>query len=265
MPFYADLFSSEKRKRPLRADDKRVSLLHSLSGSMTVEAALAVPLYLFFLFNVIWLMEAVRKECILSAGLHETGMTLCEAAGLGKQAKELSGVEYDSGGEEGGDSLLFGGNDIIELHRDCRIQPFIPLVGPAAFTIEACFYGHAFTGYDVSLAAEEENVEEVMVYVTLHGSVYHRQRSCRYLNPAVRNVGAGEVDLLRNDSGGRYYPCELCHPQKEGTLVITTDGDRYHKPRPDGSPCPGLKRTVRTVPLSSVEGKMPACSRCGGE
>lgn len=322
MPFYAESFQV-KRQWPLRADDKRVSLLGSRTvrvfrGSMTVEAALALPLYIFFLCNVLFLMEAVRMESSLDAALHETGMQICEYAGLARETEQLVAdgmggrsneeTKEDPAEERTADGLLvstvlaegytqskvlqylggveavnrsciaggaaglsflrssiLNGDDYIDLWVDYQIRPFIPLLGPAVYSLQNRFYAHAFTGYDAAHGNEDENsLTEEMVYVTPNGRVYHRSRECTYLKPSIRAVQAKDLDSLRNSSGGRYHACEICHPAKGGIVLITDDGDRYHVNRRGQSICSGIKRTVMEVPLSSVSDRLPGCSKCGG-
>lgn len=121
---------------------------------------------------------------------------------------------------------------------------------------------HAWTGRSYSedeAAAIEENHEE-MVYVTQNGSVYHVNEECTYLDLSIHEVSGRSVSGGTNLYGEHYHACEICsRGQSPGGLVYITDtGNRYHN---QGS-CSGLKRTVRLVCESEVEG-MHVCSRCG--
>ena len=54
---------------------------------------------------------------------------------------------------------------------------------------------------------------EKTVYVTETGIVYHEDYHCTHLE-AVNTPGAGVgVPGLRNEDGGKYYPCEHCAAQ----------------------------------------------------
>jgi len=110
-------------------------------------------------------------------------------------------------------------------------------------------------------SVNEDSGEDEIVYVTKTGSVYHINRSCSHIKLSVRSV-IGIPSQLRNDNGGKYYPCEKCCKEDKGlisTYFITSDGRRYHSI----SDCSKIKRTVNEVTLSSViESKRP-CKRCG--
>ena len=113
-----------------------------------------------------------------------------------------------------------------------------------------------WTGYERAgfLAEDEETV-----YITETGMVYHRDYHCNYLELSARMVPAEIVEDLRNESQGKYYPCERCAHKGAGSGVYITDyGDRYHT----SLSCSGLKRTIYAVPLSEAVGK-GACSKCG--
>lgn len=99
-----------------------------------------------------------------------------------------------------------------------------------------------------------------MVYMTPAGEVYHRSRDCTYLRLTIRTLSAEELETARNESGGKYSPCEYCvkNAVSGGIVYITDYGSSYHY----SSVCQGLKRTVMAVPLSQVTG-MGCCSRCG--
>lgn len=111
-----------------------------------------------------------------------------------------------------------------------------------------------------SIVEEGEDNDETMVYITETGSVYHFDRSCSHIKLSVEEV-YGIPAWQRNQNGGKYYPCEsCCKNPPPGTVkyYITSYGDRYHISKD----CSGIKRTVREVPISEVQGRAP-CSRCG--
>ena len=300
------------------------SFLHGktgLCGSMTVEAALVLPLFLFFFSNILFFFEMIRLQSNMLAALHETGTEISEYAyfyryGLddlkevigsngmieGLESKVLESSEtplgsygisllmsetyvrsrvnsilgtgyLDSTCLEGGSGaisylrsgILAGedGRDTVKLVADYRVKPLIPVMAPSGFSLQSRYYGHAWVGYGLGAedpASDGIPGEETIVFITPTGTVYHRARDCTYLKPSVRAVDASSLRGLRNDSGGKYYPCEACRPAAAGIVYICSDGNRYH----GSSTCRSLKRTILEVPLSSVEDHMRACSKCGG-
>lgn len=107
----------------------------------------------------------------------------------------------------------------------------------------------------------EDSNEDTIVYVTATGSVYHRISTCSHIKLSIRSV-IGIPSQLRNDNGGKYYPCEKCCKGDKGitsTYYITSDGARYHSL----SDCSKIKRTVKEATLSSVIESKTACKRCG--
>ena len=186
------------------------------------------------------------------------------------QVRDFLGPEYLnhtclSGGEKAISYLrssILAGDDIVDLVADYRVRPFIRILGLGDFALQSRYYAHAWVGYELTdEQGDGEAAEEEYVYLTETGTVYHVDRNCTYLRPRVQRTDAAAVDQLRNHSGGKYYPCENCRPAKVGVLFVTPDGNRYH----DSTECSGLKRTVREVPRAQVEGRMPPCSKCGGE
>ena len=95
--------------------------------------------------------------------------------------------------------------------------------------------------------------------MTEYGSVYHKNRSCTHLSLSIQAVASALVSAQRNESGEYYDPCEYCGDKGFVTVVfITSYGNRYHTT----AKCRGLKRTVKALRLSEVEG-VNACSKCG--
>jgi len=112
--------------------------------------------------------------------------------------------------------------------------------------------------------SEEEEQEEIVVYVTENGEVYHRSLQCRILKIRPYAVPAAEVGDYRNNSGGKYYPCDYCchgRPVTAGLVYITDEGIRYHADRN----CGEIKRYTKKIALSEAEKHYRPCYYCGQE
>lgn len=270
---------------------KRVSPFTSrkLKASLTVEAAFALPLFLFFLINVMSVMNMIGLQSRLNAALHQIGNQMSFAGYaygkaesvilpegiasvvltefyaknqildyVGREYLNQSCVKNGAAGISLRGTSIMENNDTIEIHLSYQSEPFFPILGFDGFATGACYYGRAWTGYNVEDGISDFTKEDPMVYVTETGTVYHTNRNCTYLNPSVKAVDIADIEDSRNRSGGKYYPCELCGKKnKQGKVYITDQGSSYHS----SVTCSGLKRTVYTIPLSQVGGR-GRCSKC---
>lgn len=103
----------------------------------------------------------------------------------------------------------------------------------------------------------EEDDEHQHVYMTPNGSVYHLYADCSYIDVKLKPVDSSELDTLRNQSGGIYHPCESCHPEKNGTVYITTYGARYHS----DEHCKSIEKNAHEVTMEETDGRK-VCSKC---
>lgn len=277
---------------------KRISFIPSLctkmiKGSMAVEAAIAIPLFLFFLMNILFAFDILRLHGNIMGAMHqvgnkiafygyayrsgfgEEGLLLGEADSLilsegyaRKKVINMLGEEYlnhtclASGvsGLHFVRSSVMKEDDRIELVASYKVKPFVNIIGFPDMPMENRYYGRAWTGYDVESRAGGTGGEDPIVYIAETGTVYHVARNCAYLNPSVEAVLAAMASELRNEGGGRYYPCGGCKGNSfQPVVYVTSYGNKMHS----SLSCPGLKRTVYTVHLSEVGGK-GKCSKCGG-
>lgn len=89
----------------------------ALEASMTVEAALVLPLFLFFLMNVLFLLDVIRLQSRITAALQQTGDRICEYAWY---------REYAAGGAVGsGDGAETGGIEIPQAAGDILSLAFV--------------------------------------------------------------------------------------------------------------------------------------------
>ena len=193
-------------------------------GSLTVEAALAVPAFLLFCGMLLTLFLTLKAQ--IGAVYHLDSETLLQAASC------------VPGGETGAEDIVL--TEVVSggWLPDCTLQAV----------------RKAWTGRFLTDAGALR-----YVIVTDNASVYHLTEACTYLSLTVRQVRLSEVEHLRNKDRAKYYPCERCAKGRSGEgCYITTIGRRYHFDRN----CSCLKRSWRWVPIENCS--LPPCSRCGG-
>ncbi len=276
-----------KKGTTLRAKSKKRL---SSTASITVEASLVLPLFMFFFVNILGVFDILKLQCDMQAALHQTGIEVMETAGVigraggsvegkgsvaggvlsaayaGKKTREYLGEDYlenscianKSSGLSFAESAFLSDGDIIDIVASYKVHPILGIVSFTDFGMESRFYGHAFTGYRPGGGKSDGDEEEEMVYVTEYGSVYHRSLSCSHLNVSIKSVNYRDIPKERNVDGAKYYQCEYCKKATGGTVFITDYGNRYHT----DVNCTGLKRTIYTIPISQAVGKSP-CSECG--
>ena len=278
------LIPSLKADRKMNIVQKRRAFPFSslqYRGSMTVEASMVLPVFLFFMMTLLMAIEMVRLQSNLFAGLGSS-----EAIHMEEQIQRVlldqpllehfiaDATEEYLNGQENGRLCLLGSisvrnqsdvqrNGRIEVEVQYQIKPFIYWLpigngngGGLCFRDE--LFVHDFNGYRGPIEGDYREEEEI-VYITENGARYHTDTGCVSLRISVQTVHSSQLPAMRNQSGGRYYPCERCCPSKSGVFFITRDGDRYHR----GADCSSLKRTVREVPLEeALQMGRSACSKC---
>lgn len=232
---------------------------------------MAVPLFFMAIVCLLYLMEIMAVQTAVRSGLQYAGkmaaqescvtVTLSTSAvksdvvnAIGADRLERSIVAGGSGGIDCSASRLSPRTGIGEVSAKYKIRIPVPVFHIAMLSFEDRMQIKVWNGYE---KAGFGTKDEGTVYVTETGLVYHRNYHCTYLDLSIHMVQFGEIESLRNKSGGKYHACERCGGGTGG-IYITDTGDRYHS----SLSCSGLKRTVYAVPLSEVAGKR-ACSKCG--
>ena len=206
-------------------------------ASLTVECALALPLFFFAMISMISFMDLYRTETV-----HLTN--LCQLA------KTTAAVTY---------TPAAGGIEDITLPDVYSFHPVGGLI-PLKSIHRINFVKVRRWNGKVHESRPVQSEPERMVYVTETGTVFHRSLGCSHLNLSVTHISGAELATRRNKNGGKYYPCEICASSgiPAALVYVTAKGDRYHN-----SPgCSGLKRSVRMIKESEAAG-LPPCSRCG--
>lgn len=240
---YPHQIANDHVENPLIKPIKRVSWFplfrtESSPGSMSVEASVVVPLFLFFFINILSLILFFHTYATNLEELHQQG-------------RQLAMLAYAAGENVGTQ------DEMIQLVKPVWLKaPVTILAYPGTMITSSCCM-RAWTGYDVTRSGDARE-GEIYVYITEHGAVYHMTENCSHLRLSIELVAKSEVGQFRNASGGKYHACEKCGGRDGGAVYITREGDRYHST----INCSGLRRSVRCVPLSEAGG-LPPCGRCG--
>lgn len=209
--------------------NERTSLWVLKRGSLTIEAALIVPFFLVILlaFFSYFLQYASAAELKVQA-----------AAEAKKAGIVLGSVQKTDSGD-------------VTIYKSAKIKEIweIPFIKENHVTQKAVC--RAWIGFT------ELETEETYVYITQRGSVYHLYNDCTHLDLSIQRVTFAKACSSKNAYGERYRECELCDTTFGALVYITKEGNCYHSERS----CSGLKRTIRQIPLSEVEGRT-CCIRC---
>ena len=179
----------------------------TVAGSVTVEAALVLPLFIFFSFMLFSVFDMISTYCRFQSALTETA---AEAAVLlyakedsmpdkeesfllaetfireeitRKTAKTLGGsvVEWDALGLHLFRSDMADESGNVRLILTYVVKPWFSIGGVGRMTMANHVTVHAWTGYEKPEEKEESDEEEQMVYVTKTGNAYHLFRDCLFM------------------------------------------------------------------------------------
>lgn len=246
-----------------------------VKGSLTVEAAMTVPVFLLAASTLLCALDIYRVQAKVRTSLHQSALELGmyayavdngQDSPVGILSSAACAVYAKSRlpdlGKYVNVSLAGSSCENYQIKLHARIQYRFPVsilpLPSLYFTNESQVNG--WVGR-ISEDGEDwqDGVWEEMVYVAENGSVYHTSSSCSHLDLSVHQQTLNAVNTLRNDYGGKYHSCEKCAKASGGNTIVyyTEKGDCYHTQET----CSGLKRTVRLVKKSEAEG-FNQCQRC---
>ena len=223
------------------------------------------------------LMQSSREMAVLQYGA-ETGGTdqpgaavavgtvyaqgklllACPPAYQKQKGIVLAGVGMPVTRQQSGQADLSAEQALIALQTRFRVRPWFSLT--RGHLIQGCAAGTARAWIGGGGVSGEGRLSGDVVYKTEHGTVYHTDPNCTYLQPSVSVCPEKELGARRNTDGELYRGCELCGAAQNsgGNVFITRTGNRYHT----DLGCSALKRMIYTVPKEEAEGAF--CSKCAG-
>ncbi len=243
--------------KPLRADRaKRASPCAFLAASVTVEASIALPLYLFFFANILTAFDILRMQCDLTAALHQTGNAIAAHAFdlkyAGEMAEGLKGNDDETGG--GTDA----GTAVASLvYAESRVRSYLGSEYLSRSVVQGGSGGLSFLQSQIMHRADEiDLVVSYKVKPFFPGiaafAAYPAQ--ARYFGHAWTGYEPGGAGMAMN-------------PEDDPIVYITETGTVYHR----NLNCSHLKHAVRAVSaeeaLAAVNGsgeRYTPCEICGG-
>lgn len=267
-----------------------------LKGSLTVEAALGLSVFLFAIITLMMPLRFINQHRIIQAGLESVAEDTSQYAyilyrleqgdddilsGKGawiqeflqKFAKSSAVIAYaalqmsDKVDKRLIDKISFKESEVlsdgehIHLIMNYEMKLPFPMFHLKGIKQTSRSFRRAWIGREGGKSGKGEDSfddEDQIVFVGKTRTRYHRNRYCHYLYNDLKAVSFSEIDNFRNDSGGIYKPCSACKGQSDsGTVYIMPSGGKYHQ----NKNCSAIIAYAEAVPLSEVE-YLGSCSYC---
>lgn len=256
----------------------------AVNGSVTVEAALSLFLFLLFFICIIYFYLILSMEIRVQSALEQTADAQAAYAAINEYHDEDGSLSYIQCGlnyafaksnvirlvgkkyldsswiEDGANGLQFEKSDFladgVTLNLVVYYRIKIPLFLVPEIQVVQRTRRRIWIGKDTSTLKNTVS-STGKVYVTPNGKAYHLYADCSYINVKLEAVFAENLPSLRNEDGSIYYACENCHPEKKGTVYITSYGNRYHISKT----CSAIEKDVIQVDEDEI-GNRHLCSKC---
>ncbi|WP_205839157.1 hypothetical protein [Velocimicrobium porci] len=250
-------------------------------GSMTVEASFVLPIFFFAIMFFIYFFLILSVQTIVGESLLQTGRFLSKYGTVREINKPTLQVEFQKNLSLNSlnSSCIKGGRlgirlicersgikeeeIVISAVYKIRIPVFVFKVSSisAKQTLKTrLFIGKNMKNNSGDGVETEKEKNDVIVYITETGGVYHKNKNCSHLKLSIKPILFDAIEQARNIEGGKYKSCERCgkRQKKQDIVFIALDGDRYHT----SLQCSGLKRTIIGISLQKVK-DWNCCKRCG--
>ena len=215
-----------------------------INASLTLEAAIAFPIFIFAVINLLSVLEVIRANSDIETCLHKIGKEVAlyavaedmvnDYVGLkgvtsdvcatmladGYSASRMS-EDYSSSYGHSMDVIPTGitpanfalskavvDESIVDISVLYQVEPIYNIFNIRGYLLSNRCYMHMWTGYD-GKGVSGSGSSDQKVFVTENGTVYHLTTSCSYLDLSISGVQASGLSEMRNQSGAIYSACDV--------------------------------------------------------
>ena len=270
-----------------------------IKASATVEAALVMPLYIYAVMAVTYMMQIYQIRLEVDAALYNALREQNKYNYLNYVQKEKQNDEIinekdinindtivgslslhsvlikNLGSEYAKEHNIKGGNSGIKIicysYDSSTIQaaaeysvknPF-DIFGIGYIKVVQEFTYEVWLGekYAGDYGKDKDNTDSV--FITRTGTVYHKTRNCPALNIDVKMVDFSQINNYRHKNGSIYYPCSQCkkyNNKNESSYEYVYVTDYGVRYHRDEN-CSEINRTIIEISRNKVTG-MRACRLC---
>lgn len=266
---FRKIFRRKHNRKQKREPNRNIEY----SASITVEAALIIPIFLFLCIRLISLFELMNTYSQIQMSLFETNqknvkelhkIELQNQWTVSKKVSDyLKEIEFNYKSIKNGkrgfsyiNTTVLDENDCIDLVVAYQIKPLLENNFANTSFLSRCKM-RVWTGYDVLKNVQEKNKKEI-AYITETGTVYHTNRKCSHLNLTLKIISKKKSSYATNYNGVTYEACEMCgYLEMSKEIIITNYGTKYHT----NKLCSGIKRTIIGIEIDKIRNRRK-CSRC---
>ena len=272
--------------------------MKKVKGSLTLEAAIVLPIFLSLAISLISVLEMMNLYARVEFALHETAREISLMAYPANYVKTFGEEIFDDALEielpdenilnplvsetlvrtmftdnfgyknlnsslikNGEAGIFFFRSDIVNEKGD--IDLIVTYKVEPLFNMfglgKMTFCNRVKMHSWTGYIRERKYEEDEYVYITDNASVYHTRRDCTHLCLTINSVTVSELEKSRNKDGKIYKACKKCGDDEN------ISGYFYITPYGEvyhtSLSCSGLKRTIYKVRLSEVIG-LGECERC---
>lgn len=246
--------TKKKMEKTKKSQGKRVYLFTS-NGSMTMEAAIVMMLFLLAILSVTGYLMLINKQLACQIKVNNMAVAMAKMKFYKREVNKITDYQQELKALK---KELIQSDEEVEENESGEIDVVsgfvyvIPWIHKTIQITQRCLVKD-WTGCDITKSQE-------IVYITKNGKVYHITKECSHLSLSIRKIYYKQLSTERNCYGEKYGRCAICVKTKlvtESDIFVTEDGNKYH----NSLMCSGLLRNIITVEKSKVQDKAP-CSRC---
>ena len=259
---------------------RTISHISLRKASLTLEAALALPLFLMACLSIIYLMHILTFQTSIQMQMQKYAHQINTHAYIVQNSNtpisapyvqyicnsgELKKLFHHVYTRHGNVSYSLAKTAVDKQKDICNIVityniviPFLPDNILTIPMIQNCQF-KLFTG-----DPEQKNgsVSSKKVYLTAMGSVYHTNKYCTYLRKYSDLISKNSLQEYEKQSGKKLHLCRSCKKltitEQNPVLYISSTGNAYHYSRD----CYYLTSHIYEYKYEDVKEIYPLCSRC---